>query len=135
MSAIRYLLPVLLVPAAVGAAVAVEGTGPAATITPLTAPKASIACEIRISDTPLGWEVEPVALSASSFYGAYEFTVSKISKGGTAVSSQSGDFETDPGEPVVLGTAVFDRRGSLHAELTVRWSGGAVSCERRFPET
>ena len=60
--------------------------------------------------------------------------MSKISKGGTAVSAQSGEFETYPGEPVVLGTAVFDRKGSLHAELTVRWSGGAVSCERRYPE-
>ena len=90
-------------------------------------------CEIRISDTAFGWEVEPVALSASSFEGEYEFTVSKVSKGGTAVSSQSGDFATVPGEPVVLGTAVFDRKGSIAAELTVRWSGGAVSCERRYP--
>ncbi len=126
MSPVRYLLPALLIPAAIGTAAAVEGVSPRAT--------APMTCEIRISDTPLGWEVEPVALSASSFYGEYEFTVSKKSKDGTSVSAQSGKFETYPGEPIVLGTAVFDRKGSLTAELTVRWSGGAVSCERSFPE-
>ena len=127
MSPMRYLLPALLVPVAVGTAAAVEGANPMAT-TPMT-------CEIRISDTPLGREVEPVALSAASYKGEYEFTVSKTSRSGTSVSSQSGDFETYPGEPVVLGTTVFDRKGSLQEELTVRWSGGAVSCERRYPET
>jgi hypothetical protein len=126
MSGLRYLLPALLVPATVGAAFA--GAGPPL---PEIAP---VACEIRISDTAFGWEVEPIALSAWSYAGEYEFTVSKISQGGTAVSSQSGDFETLPGEAVVLGTAVFDRTGSLKAELTVRWSGGVVTCERRFPE-
>jgi len=123
----RYLLPALLVPAAVGTAVAGAGDGPSA---PRSAP---MSCEIRISDTAFGWEVEPVALSASSFDGEYEFTVSKVSKSGTAVSSQSGDFVTIPGEAVVLGTSVFDRKGTIAAELTVRWSGGAVSCERRYP--
>jgi hypothetical protein len=92
-----------------------------------------MSCQIRISDTAGGWAVEPVALSGASLAGEYEFTVSKVSKSGTAVSSQSGDFETVPGEPVVLGTAVFDRKGTIAAELTVRWSGGAVSCERRYP--
>ena len=125
MSRLRYLLPALLVPAAVGTAFAAGGASPMAP-EPMT-------CEIRISDTASGWAVEPVALSASSFYGEYEFTVSKVSKSGTAVSSQSGDFATVPGEPVVLGTAVFDRKGTIAAELTVRWSGGAVSCERRYP--
>ncbi len=125
MSRMRYLLPALLVPAAIGTAFAAGVASPPAP-EPMT-------CEIRISDTAFGWEVEPVALSASSFAGEYEFTVSKISKGGTAVSSQSGDFETVPGEPVVLGTAVFDRKGTIAAELTVRWSGGEVSCERRYP--
>jgi hypothetical protein len=129
MSKMRYLLPALLVPAAVGTALAAGGVS-SPPPEPLSEP---MTCEIRISDTAFGWEVEPVALSASSFTGEYEFTVSKISKGGTAVSSQSGDFETVPGEPVVLGTAVFDRKGTLAAELTVRWSGGAVSCERRYP--
>ena len=121
----RYLLPALLVPAAVGTAVAAGGASP-------MAPQL-MSCEIRISDTAFGWEVEPVALSAASFEGEYEFTVSKVSKGGTAVSSQSGDFATVPGEPVVLGSAVFDRKGTIAAELTVRWSGGEVSCERRYP--
>ena len=125
MSRMRYLLPALLVPAAVGTAFAAGGASPS--------PPRPLSCEIRISDTASGWTVEPIALSASAFSGEYEFTVSKVSKGGTAVSSQSGDFETHPGEPVVLGTTVFDRKGSLRAELTVRWSGGAVSCERRYP--
>jgi hypothetical protein len=125
MSRLRYLLPALLVPAAVGTAFAAGGASPS-----LPQP---MSCEIRISDTAFGWEVEPVALSASSVDGEYEFTVSKVSKSGTAVSSQSGDFATVPGEPVVLGTAVFDRKGTIAAELTVRWSGGAVSCERRYP--
>ncbi|HET7717637.1 MAG TPA: curli-like amyloid fiber formation chaperone CsgH [Bauldia sp.] len=126
MSRLRYLLPVLLLSAAGCSAVA-DGESETLTSAPMT-------CEIRISDTALGWEVEPVALSASSFAGEYEFTVSKISKGGTAVSSQSGDFEAVAGEPTVLASAVFDRKGSLRAELTVRWSGGVVTCERRFPE-
>lgn len=125
MSRLRYLLPALLVPAATGAALA--GAGRPVEVDP-------IACEIRVKDTAFGWEVEPVAFSSWSFTGEYQFTVSKISQGGTAVSSQSGDFETVPGEAVVLGTAVFDRKGSLKAELTVRWSGGVVTCERRFPE-
>jgi hypothetical protein len=125
----RYLLPALLVPAAVGTAFAAAGaTQPA--LQPQSQP---LSCEIRISDTAAGWAVEPVALSAMAFEGAYEFTVSKVSKSGTAVSSQSGDFATIPGEAVVLGTAVFDRKGTIAAELTVRWSGGAVSCERRYP--
>ena len=123
----RYLLPALLVPAAVGTAVAAGGASPAP---PQPQP---MSCEIRISDTASGWAVEPVALSAASFAGEYEFTVSKVSKSGTAVSSQSGDFAAVPGEAVVLGTAVFDRKGTIAAELTVRWSGGAVSCERRYP--
>lgn len=131
MSRLRYLLPALLVPAAVGTAFAAGGASPS----PLQPRPQSqpMSCEIRISDTAAGWAVEPVALSASSFTGEYEFTVSKVSKSGTAVSSQSGDFATVPGEPVVLGTAVFDRKGTIAAELTVRWSGGAVSCERRYP--
>jgi hypothetical protein len=123
----RYLLPALLVPAAVGTAFAAGG---ASQTLPLPQP---MTCEIRISDTAFGWEVEPVALSASSVDGEYEFTVSKVSKSGTAVSSQSGAFETIPGEPTILGSAVFDRKGTIAAELTVRWSGGAVSCERRYP--
>lgn len=131
MSHMRYLLPALLVPAAVGTAIAAGGTSPTAPA-PEAAP-APLTCEIRISDTASGWEVEPVAMSAASFTGEYEFTVSRISKSGTAVSSQSGDFETVPGEPTVLGSAVFDRKGTIAAELTVRWSGGAVSCERRYP--
>ena len=129
MSRMRYLLPALLIPAAVGTAFAAGGAGPS----PPQFQSAPMSCEIRISDTASGWAVEPVALSASSFTGEYEFTVSKVSKSGTAVSSQSGDFATVPGEPVVLGTAVFDRKGTIAAELTVRWSGGAVSCERRYP--
>lgn len=122
---LRYLLPVLLVPAAVGAA----------TVGGATAGKSPVpmSCEIRVSDTPLGWQVEPVALSPEAISGAYEFTVAKVSKGGTAVSSQSGDFVTAPGAPTVLGTAVFDRKGSISADLTVRWSGGAASCTRRYP--
>ncbi len=120
----RYLLPALLVPAAVGTAFA-GGASPS--------PLKPMSCEIRIIDSASGWTVEPIALAASAFPGEYEFTVSKVSKSGTAVSSQSGDFATVPGEPVVLGTAVFDRKGSIAAELTVRWSGGAVSCERRYP--
>jgi hypothetical protein len=125
----RYLLPALLVPAAVGTAFAAGGVGQSPP-RPLSRP---MTCEIRISDTASGWAVEPVALSAASFEGEYEFTVSKVSRSGTAVSSQSGDFATVPGEAVVLGTAVFDRKGTIAAELTVRWSGGAVSCERRYP--
>jgi hypothetical protein len=121
----RYLLPALLVPVALGTAVA--GAGPS------SSPSEPMTCEIRIIDRVTSWAVEPVALSGASLAGEYEFTVSKVSKSGTAVSSQSGDFETVPGEPVVLGTAVFDRKGTIAAELTVRWSGGAVSCERRYP--
>ena len=121
----RYLLPALLVPAAVGTAVAGAATVPA---TPQP-----MACEIRIGDTPSGWQVEPVALSAAALAGAYEFSVSKISKSGTAVASQSGDFVSVPGAPVVRGSTVFDRKGTLSAKLTVRWSGGALSCERRYP--
>lgn len=122
---LRYLLPVLLVPAAVGAA----------TVGGATAGKSPVpmSCEIRVSDTPLGWQVEPVALSPLAMSGVYEFTVAKVSKGGTAVSSQSGDFEAEPGRPTVLSTAVFDRKGSISADLTVRWSGGAASCTRRYP--
>jgi hypothetical protein len=129
MSRMRYLLPALLVPAAVGTALAAGAASPS----PPQVKSQPMSCEIRISDTAFGWEVEPVALSGSSFAGEYEFTVSKVSKSGTAVSSQSGDFATVPGEAVVLGTAVFDRKGTIAAELTVRWSGGAVSCERRYP--
>ena len=134
MSRLRYLFPALLVATVAGAAGAVEKTGPAAPITPLSAPKAIISCQIRISDTALGWEIEPIATSLTSLSGDYEFTVSKRSRDGTSVSSQSGDFETNPGEPAVLGTAIFDRKGSLRAELSIRWSGGVVSCERRYPE-
>ncbi len=124
---LRYLLPALLVPVAAGAATAGG----------VTAGKAPMpmSCEIRVSDTPLGWQVEPVALSTTGLSGAYDFTVAKVSKGGTAVSSQSGDFVTAPGTPTVLGTAVFDRKGTIAAELTVRWSGGAVSCARSYPGT
>ncbi len=129
MSRMRYLLPALLVPAAVGTALAAGGASQA-TPQPLSE---AMSCEIRISDTAGGWAVEPVALSAAAVAGEYEFTVSKVSKSGTAVSSQSGDFAALPGEAVVLGTAVFDRKGTIAAELTVRWSGGAVSCERRYP--
>ena len=124
---LRYLLPALLVPVAAGAA-----TAGGATVGKAPVP---MSCEIRVSDTPLGWQVEPVALSAAALSGAYDFTVAKVSKGGTAVSSQSGDFVTAPGTPTVLGTAVFDRKGTIAAELTVRWSGGAVSCARRYPGT
>jgi hypothetical protein len=122
---LRHLLPALLVPVAAGTAVAGG----------LTAGKAPVpmSCEIRVSDTPLGWQVEPVALASMPLAGDYQFTVAKVSKGGTAVSSQSGDFEALAGLPTVLSTAVFDRKGSIDAELTVRWSGGAVSCTRRFP--
>ena len=116
----------LLIPAAAGAAAA-GGASPSPSL------PQPMACEIRISDTASGWAVEPVALSGLSVAGEYEFTVSKVSKSGTAVSSQSGDFETLPGEPTVLGSAVFDRKGRIAAELTVRWSGGAVSCERHYP--
>lgn len=127
MMRLRYLLPVLLVPAAAGS---LAGAGMAAGPAPVP-----MRCEIRVSDTPLGWQVEPVAQSAAALSGDYDFTVSKVSKGGTAVSSQSGDFEVEPGRPTVLGTAVFDRKGSIAAELTVRWSGGAVSCARTYPGT
>jgi len=125
MMRLRYLLPALLVPVA---AAAVAGTGMAAGPAPVP-----MRCEIRVSDTPLGWQVEPVAMSSAALSGDYDFTVAKVSKGGTAVSSQSGDFVTAPGAPTVLGTAVFDRRGSISADLTVRWSGGAASCTRRYP--
>ena len=127
MSRMRTLLPALLLPLAAGAALAAAETGGAASV------PQPMSCEIRISDSPGGWQVEPVAYSAAALAGDYAFTVSKVSKSGTAVSSQSGDFETVPGAPVVLGSAVFDRKGTIAAELTVRWSGGAVSCERRYP--
>ncbi len=127
---LRYLLPVLIAPVAACAAAAGGNPAPAVGNAPSPVP---MSCDIRISDTPLGRQVEPVALSSRAYAGDYEFTVSKISSGGTAVSSQSGDFETVPGKPTVLGTAVFDRKGSIAAELTVRWSGGAVSCARRYP--
>jgi hypothetical protein len=125
MTRLRYLLPALLVPVAVGAA----------TVGGATAGKSPVpmSCEIRVSDTPLGRQVEPVALSPVAMSGAYEFTVAKVSKGGTAVSSQSGDFVAAAGAPTVLGTSVFDRKGSISADLTVRWSGGAASCTRRYP--
>lgn len=129
----RTLLPALLVPVAIGTAVAASGATPAAP-QPLSQPQSPpMTCEIRISDTAFGWEVEPVALSALPLAGEYQFTVSKKSKSGSAVSSQSGDFVTVPGQPTVLGSATFDRKGTIAAELTVRWSGGAVSCERRYP--
>lgn len=133
MSRMRTLLPVLLVPIAVGTAVAATGATPAAPQTLSQPQSRPMTCEIRISDTAFGWEVEPVALSTQSVAGEYQFTVSKRSKSGTAVSSQSGDFVTVPGQPTALGSATFDRKGTITAELTVRWSGGAVSCERRYP--
>ena len=121
MSVLRIFLSALAVPVGAGGALA-AGVGPA-----------PVACEIRVSDTALGRQVEPVALAAGAVAASYAFTVTRVSKGGTAMSSQSGDFETVPGVPTILGTAVFDRKGSIAAELTVRWSGGAVSCTRRFP--
>ncbi|MCB1498420.1 MAG: hypothetical protein KDK07_01300 [Bauldia sp.] len=122
----RLLLPALVVPAAVGAAVAagVMDDGPS-----------PLGCEIRISDTAIGREVVPVAWSGIPLAGSYDFTVSKTARSGTAVTSQSGDFETVPGIPTELGTAVFERKGSIAAELTVRWSGGVIACERRFPQS
>ncbi len=130
---LRHLLPALLVPVAAGTAVAGGRTAGTSTGTTGGRAPAPMSCEIRVSDTPLGWQVEPMALSSTPLAGDYQFTVAKVSKGGTSVSSQSGDFETLAGRPTVLGTAVFDRKGSIDAELTVRWSGGAVSCTRRFP--
>jgi hypothetical protein len=124
---LRYLLPALLVPVAAGVATAGGASAGKAPV--------PMSCEIRVSDTALGWQVEPVALSPVAMSGAYDFTVAKVSKGGTAMSTQSGDFVTVPGAPTVLGTAVFDRKGSIAAELTVRWSGGATSCARRYPGT
>jgi len=130
MSAIRYLIPALLVPAAIGGTLAVQAAGDGAS----GRAAAPMTCEIRINETAFGLEVEPVALSTTSSYGEYEFVVTKKSKGGNSVSSQSGDFETVAGEATVLGSAIFDRGGTLRAELTVRWAGGVITCERRYPE-
>ncbi len=129
---LRFLLPALMIP--VAACSAVAGGSPAAAPVQASGKASSpVGCEIRVSDTALGWQVEPVALTAAPLDGSYAFTVSKVSRGGTSVSSQSGDFTSVPGRPTSLGTAVFDRKGSIEAELTVRWSGGAVSCVRRYP--
>jgi len=127
---LRHLLVAPLVLAAVGTALATGSAGPA------PAPAASpMGCEVRINDTPLGREVVPVAWSSLPLAASFEFTVSKVSRSGTALSSQSGDFKAVPGVPMELGTAVFDRRGSIAAELTVRWSGGVVACEHHVPQT
>ncbi len=126
MSKLRYILPALLLPAVVGSAIAIDGAD---------ADKAApLACDIRISETPAGLEVEPLAIATAVLSGDYQFTVSKKSPGGTSVSSQSGDFETTAGAPTSLGLAVVDREGSLKAELTIHYPGGAVSCERLYPE-
>jgi hypothetical protein len=119
-------LPAVLLPAVVGSAIAVEGLAPGA--------PAPVACEIRVSESGGGIRLEPVATATTVLSGEYAFTVSKKSGGGTSVSAQSGDFEAGPGEPASLGVAVFDRDGTIDAELTVRWAGGAVSCERRYPD-
>jgi len=121
----RYLLPILILPAAACSAAAGD---PMVAAAPMPT-----SCEIRVTDTPLGWQVEPLVRSATALSGVYDFRVAKVSRGGMAVSSQGGDFSAAPGKPTVLGTSVFDRTGSIEADLTVRWSGGAVSCERRFP--
>ena len=128
----RFLLPVLLLPVAACSAVAGGSPVPASTPASTPAPQ-PVGCEIRVSDTALGWQVEPVAVSATPLKGSYDFTVSKVSRGGTSISTQSGDFASVPGKPTILGSAVFDRKGSIAAKLTVRWSGGAVSCVRRYP--
>jgi hypothetical protein len=125
---LRYLLAALLVPATVSTALAAGSAGTAPALAP-----SPMGCEIRVSDTALGREVVPVAWSSLPLAASYEFTVSKVSRSGTAISSQSGDFETLPGVPMELSTNVFDRKGSLAADLTVRWSGGVVACDYRAP--
>jgi hypothetical protein len=60
---------------------------------------------------------------------------SRRSRRAAPPSPRRAGILTPNGRPTVLGTAVFDRRGSIAAELTVRWSGGTVSCARTYPGT
>jgi len=115
------LLPFVLVPmAASGAEGGPTETGP-------------VSCEIRVTEGPAGVLLEPVVVAASPLQGDYEFRVFKTSGAGTAAISQGGAFTAEAGEVTALGASAVDANGSAVARLTVRWLGGAVSCEKTFP--
>jgi len=113
------LLPFMLTPMSASGA---EGAG--------TAP---VSCDIRVTEGSDGIRLEPVVVAASPLQGDYEFEVFKSSGAGTAAISQGGAFSAAAGEVTVLGTSAVDATGSIVARLTVRWLGGVVSCEKKYP--
>ena len=61
------------------------------------------------------------------------YFITRSSGAGTAAISQGGAFSAAAGEVTVLGTSAVDATGSIVARLTVRWLGGVVSCEKKYP--
>ena len=118
MSKLPYLVPALVVAAAFAPALA----GNQAKAEP------PVSCEIRITASDGGLQLEPIATSKSTLSGSYELSVTTRSAGGASTATQAGEFSLAPGKPAILGSVVLGGSGTVSADLTLTWVGGSVSC-------
>lgn len=89
-----------------------------------------LTCDIAVSKGRYGHTYEGRVQAAQSIHGSYELSISKRGSGGSAMISQSGEFNVPAGRTETLGQATFGGLppSSVDAELILYWNGMILKC-------
>jgi hypothetical protein len=96
-------------------------------------PKATdqLKCEIEVSQTASGVELQAVVSTGRDTTGSYRLRIAKTGGGGSASIDQSGGFEVSAGASRVVSTVSLGADGRYTARLSVAADGRTVECTRR----
>ena len=106
-----------------------QPTGPAPEVAdtlragPEAPPSESVACNIRETRTPNGMRIEAVVHADRAIAGAYDFTITAYSSGGSSDITQGGPLDLAAGDHAMVGTAEIPA-GRYRATLTLSDAAG-----------
>jgi hypothetical protein len=88
-------------------------------------------CQIDVSRTASGIELQAVVSTGRDTAGNYRLRIDKSGGGGNATIDQSGGFEANAGAPRVVSTVGLGADGRYTARLSVSADGRTLECTRR----
>lgn len=92
-----------------------------------------VRCEIKVTPSPYGVELEGLVFAENTLAGEYELSVTQDGLGSHSLINQSGPFEAAPESPARLGrVTVGGGNGATYtAKLKVYAGGETFTCAQR----
>ena len=92
---------------------------------------APVDCEISVTKDRYGYTYEGIVHATEAAYGSYELNIAKRGNAGSAMISQSGDFNLRAGGSETVGQATLGNASpsAVNVELLIRWNGFELTCD------